>query len=103
MELFRANKIITEHVAETKLSIYLVGVDLNDNGDWLYRLNSLIKILIKTIPEFLIGYFGNSKMVLQMDIMDVAIDSAKAMYKIDVFQKVRDIYGKRNEIEDFFF
>lgn len=100
MELFGANKIITEHIAETELSTYLVGFDLNDNGDLLYRLNSLIKILIKAIPEFSMGYFGNGKMVSQMDVMDVAIDSAKAMYKIYVFQKVRDIYGNGNEIDD---
>ncbi len=100
MELFGANRIITEHIAETELSTYLVGFDLNDNGDSAYRLNSLIKILIKAIPEFSMGCFGNGRAVSQLDVMDVAIESAKAMYKIDVFQKVRDIYGNGNEIDD---
>lgn len=100
MKLFGANKIITEKIAETDLSTYLVGFDINDNGDSFYRLDSLIKLLIKAVPEFALGCFGNSGITQNVDMMDVAVNSAKAIYKVDVFQKVRDIYGHGGLIED---
>lgn len=100
MELFGAEKIITEKIAETELSTYLVGFDINDNGDSYYRIDSLIKLLIKAIPEFAMGCFGNNGSTSNIDMMEVAVNSAKAIYKVDVFQKVRDIYGHGGIIED---
>jgi hypothetical protein len=100
MKLFGANKIVTEKIAETDLSTYLVGFDINDNGDSYYRIDSLIKLLIKAVPEFALGCFGNNGATQNEDLMEVAVNSAKAIYKVDVFQKVRDIYGCGGIIED---
>ena len=99
MSTFGAEKIITEKIAETELSTYLVGFDVDDEGRSNYRLKQLIKLFMKAIPEFSMGYFGNQS-VPNSQIMDVAIESAKAIYKIDVFQQVRDLYGNGQEIDD---
>ena len=100
MSVFGAEKIITEKIAETELSTYLVGFDIDDEGNSIYRIKSLVQLLIKAIPEFAMGYFGNDKSIPNTEIMNVVIESAKAIYKIDVFQKVRDIYGNGEELDD---
>lgn len=100
MSIFGAEKIITEKIAETELTTYLVGFDIDDEGNSVYRLKPLIQLLIKAIPEFAMGYFGNQGSTPNTRIMDVIIESAKAIYKIDVFQKVRDIYCDGEEIDD---
>lgn len=100
MSEFGAEKIITEKIAETDLTTYLVGFDVDDDGNSVYRLKSLIQLLLKAIPEFAMGYFGNTGSTPNTEIMDVVTDSAKAIYKIDVFQKVRDLYCDGAEIED---
>lgn len=47
MSTFGAEKIITEKIAETELSTYLVGFDVDDEGRSNYRLKQLIKLLMK--------------------------------------------------------
>jgi len=100
MSVFGAEKIITEKIAETDLAAYLVGFDVDDDGNNVYRLKSLVQLLLKAIPEFAMGYFGNAGSTPNTEIMDVVTDSAKAIYKIDAFQKVRDLYGNGAEIDD---
>lgn len=99
MSVFGAEKIVVEKIAEAELSTYLVGFDIDDEGRSNYRLRNLIKILIRAIPEFSMGYFGKEN-VKNAEVMDVVTESAKAIYKIDVFQKVRDLYGNGEEIDD---
>ncbi len=100
MSVFGAEKIITEKIAETELATYLVGFDIDSSGNSYYRINPLIKLLIKAIPEFAMGCFGNSGVTANVEIMDVVTEAAKAIYKIDVFQEVRDIYIGGKEIDD---
>jgi len=100
MSVFGAEKIITEKIAETDLTTYLVGFDIDEEGKSVYRLKALIELLLKAIPEFAMGYFGNKGTYSSAEIVDVLIDSAKAIYKVDVFQKVKDLYGDGSEIED---
>lgn len=100
MGVFGAEKIITEKIAETELTTYLVGFDVDENGNNVYRLKPLIQLLLKAIPEFALGYFGNTGSTLNTEIMDVVTDSAKAIYKIDAFQKVKDLYETGGEIDD---
>jgi len=100
MSVFGAEKIIAEKIAETELTTYLVGFDVDDNGNNIYRLKSLIQLLLKAIPEFAMGYFGNTGNTPNTEMMDAVIDSAKAIYRIDAFQKVRDLYGDGDEIDD---
>lgn len=99
LSVFGAEKIITEKISDTELETYLVGFDIDNEGRSYYRLKPLINLLINAIPEFAMGYFGNEN-VESANIMNIAIESAKAVYKIDIFQKVRDLYGNGQEIGD---
>ena len=100
MSVFGSEKIITEKISETELSTYLVGFDIDNEGNSIYRLKPLVQLLLKAIPEFAMGYFGNTGKVSNTEILEVVTESAKAIYKIDVFQKVRDLYGNGEEIDD---
>lgn len=100
MSVFGSEKIITEKIAEAELTTYLVGFDVDDDGNNIYRLKALIKLLLKAIPEFAMGCFGNTGSTPNTEMMDIVTDSAKAIYKIDAFQKVRDLYGNGDEIDD---
>lgn len=100
MGVFGADKIINEKIAESDLSAYLVGFDIDDNGKQYYREKSLVKLLLKAIPEFSLGYFGTSNTTPNTEIIEVITNCAKAIYKIDAFQKARDLYASGNEIVD---
>lgn len=99
MEYFGANKIIKQHTCQENLCTYFVGFDLNDSGESYYRINELIKLLIRVIPEFAFGnHLGNS--TLNTDIVSTLCEAANAVYSIDEFQKVRDIYLNGDVIDD---
>lgn len=100
MGIFGAEKIISEKIAESELSAYLVGFDIDDDGNFYYREKMLAKMLLKAIPEFSLGYFGSSDRTKNTEIVEVISNSAKAIYKIDAFQKVKDIYSSGGEIDD---
>lgn len=99
MGCFGANKIIKQHICEADLCTYLVGYDLDDNGNSYYRINSLVKLLTNVIPEFAFGHhLGTS--TPNTELVNVLCDAAKAIYSVDVFQKVRDIYLQGKSIDD---
>ncbi len=91
MKLFGANKIITQHISEADLCTYFVGFDLNNNGESVYRINHLVRLLIEVIPEFAFGHHCGET-TDNTEIVSTLIDAAKAIYSIDEFQKVRDLY-----------
>ncbi|MBU3178430.1 DUF1837 domain-containing protein [Clostridium estertheticum] len=99
MKLFGANKIIKEHISEADLCTYLVGFDLKDNGEREYRINELVKLLVNVIPEFAFGHHCGET-TDNTEIIQIIIEAAKAIYSIDEFQKVRDLYSKGLSIED---
>ncbi len=99
MEYFGANKIIKQHICQKNLCTYFVGFDLDDNGKSCYRINDLVKLLIRVIPEFAFGYhLGHT--TPSTEIVNTLSDAAKAVYSIDQFQKVRDIYLNGDSIND---
>ncbi len=92
MSAFGADKVIVQHFNKCDLSTYFVGFDLDDNGNSTYRIDSLVKVLTRVIPEFAFGHHLGTE-TKNTEIIDVCIETAKAIYKIDVFQKVRDLYN----------
>ena len=96
MEKFGANKIIKEHIHETDLCTYFVGFDLTDSGKNEYRMDRLVQLLTSVIPEYAFGHNN----VSSSKLVEYLTDAAKAIYSIDVFQKVRDIYSNGGLIED---
>lgn len=97
MEKFGANKVIKEHIHNTDLCTYFVGFDLTDSGNNEYRINSLVDLLTNVIPEYAFGYKDD---ISSPKIITYLTEAAKAIYSIDEFQKVRDIYESGRQIED---
>jgi len=95
---FNSEKIITHKINDTKLSTFLVGFDIDDNGDSKYRIKPLINKLADVIYEFAFG-FHDGEETSNNEILSKLIEAAQSIYKIDVFQKVKDIYNK-GSIED---
>lgn len=99
MALFGASKVITQSINETDLSTYFVGFDLAESGCNEYRWKSLIQLLIKVIPEFSFG-FHHGEETNNTEVVQMVCESANAIYKIDEFKKVKDIYDKGECIPD---
>ena len=97
MEKFGADKVITEHIHNTELCTYFVGFDLTDGGDTKYRIDALIDLLVQVLPEYAFGCKDDLK---STSIIRYIVEASKAIYSIDEFQKVRDIYNRGEQIED---
>lgn len=99
MGVFNADKVIKEHISESDLCTYFVGFDLNDNGDSVYRLKDLVKLLISAIPEFALG-FHKGTTTENSDMVSVLTDAAKSIYKIPEFKEVSKLYSSGSELDD---
>jgi len=96
---FNSEKIITHKINETELSTFLVGFDINDNGDIEYRAKPLIEKLSHVIYEFAFG-FHDGEDTPNNEILSKLTEAAKSIYKIDAFQKVKDLYDNDGSIND---
>ena len=92
---FGSEKVIIEHISETDLKTYLVGFDLTDSGESIYRWGNLTNILQKVIPEFAFGHHVGDKINLS-DITSLLCDAAKSIYKIKEYEEVKKIYVDKN-------
>lgn len=96
---FNSENIITHKINEIGLSTFLVGFDINDSGISQYRLKPLIQKLCDVIQEFAFGFHegdstDNTKTYSKL------IEAAQSIYKIDAFQKVKDLYENNGSITD---
>lgn len=96
---FNSEKIITHIINESELSTFLVGYDIDDNGDTFYRIKPLIEKLSHVIYEFAFG-FHDGENTPNTEILSKLTEAAQSIYKIDEFQKVKDIYDNNGSIED---
>ncbi len=96
---FNSEKIITHKINESELSTFLVGYDIDDNGDTLYRIKPLIEKLSHVIYEFAFG-FHDGEDTPNTEILSKLTEAAQSISKIDEFQKVRDIYDNNGSIDD---
>lgn len=99
MNYYGSHKVIKEKIIQDDLHTYFVDFDLSDNGDIYYRINELVKLLISVIPEFSFGHHLGTT-VSNAEAVSLISQAAKAVYSIDVFQKVRDIYSSGGIIGD---
>ncbi|APY00475.1 HamA C-terminal domain-containing protein [Lacinutrix venerupis] len=95
---FNSEKIITHKINDTELSTFLVGFDIDDNGESKYRIKHLINKLSDVIIEFAFG-FHEGEDTPNNEILSKLTEAAQSIYKIDAFQKVKDIYNN-GTIED---
>ena len=88
---FNSEGIISHKISESNISTFLVGFDLNDKGDFEYRLKPLVNKLSEVIPEFSFG-FHEGQTTRNTEILPKLIEAAKSIYKIDHFERASKIY-----------
>jgi hypothetical protein len=96
---FNSRKVITEHISEADLKTYLVGFDVDQNNKRYYRLDNLVWILERTIPEFAFGHHQGEDVSIT-EITDTLREAARSIYRIEQFQKAREIYENGGCISD---
>jgi hypothetical protein len=96
---FNSEKIITHKINEAELSTFLVGFDIDDKGDSKYRIKPLIEKLSHVIYEFAFG-FHDGETTPNNEILSKLTEAAQSIYKIDAFQKVKDLYDNNGSITD---
>lgn len=96
---FGSEKVIKQQISEAELCTYLVGFDLEDNGQKEYRWSSLINKLMSALQEFAFG-FHEGESTLNAETYEKIANSARAVYKIDAFQKVKDLCDNGGFIAD---
>ncbi len=96
---FGSEKIIKQQISEAELCTYLVGFDIGNNGKREYRWSSLINKLMSALQEFAFG-FHEGESTLNSETYEKIANSAKAVYKIESFQKVKDLYENGGFIGD---
>jgi hypothetical protein len=99
LSIFGSEKVIKQRISESNWSTYLVGFDINDTGTREYRWGNLIQLLIKVIPEFAFGFHDGTQ-TDNTELISKVSDAARSIYKIDEFQKVKDIYLSGDYIKD---
>ncbi len=83
---FKSNKVIEERISDAKLRVFDAGFDQN-----LYRLQPFAEVIMKTLPEFALGYEVEG--VLNQDVYERLKKAAEMMYKTDKY-KSRGEFGE---------
>lgn len=96
---FNSEKIIIQQINNVDFSTFLVGFDLNDLGEKEYRIKPLVTKLTHVIQEFAFGFHEDTQ-TDNTETLSKLTDAAKSIYKIDSFQKVKDIYDNNGTIDD---
>ncbi len=96
---FNSEKIIIHKINDAELSTFLVGFDIDDSGESKYRIKPLINKLSDVIYEFAFG-FHDGEETSNNEILGKLTEAAQSIYKIDAFQKVKDIYDNDGSITD---
>ncbi|EPH0461626.1 HamA C-terminal domain-containing protein [Klebsiella quasipneumoniae] len=96
---FKAHEVIEERMRDQALCSYLVGFDINDTGVSYFRMDPLIMKILSALHEFAYG-FHEGEQTDNTQTLSKIIDAARSIYKIDEYQKVKDIYLNSGELTD---
>ncbi|WP_168393155.1 HamA C-terminal domain-containing protein, partial [Erwinia amylovora] len=99
MTPFNSQQVIEERIKQSTLCSYLVGFDINDSGSSFYRIDPLVMKILSALHEFAYGFHEGSN-TDNTDTLNKIIDAARSVYKIDEYQKVKDIYLNSGSIDD---
>lgn len=88
---FGSERVITQHISKADLKTYFVGFDIDDNHVRQYRLENLVDLLQRVIPEFAFGHHEGATINIA-EITDKLREAAKSIYKIKEFEETREIY-----------
>ena len=87
-KIFDKKNVILIRVDDSDLASFLVDSDINDTGDYEWRIKELAEAVINVVPEYVFAnHMGGS--ILQTDIIDAVRESAKALYKVKEYDLMR--------------
>lgn len=90
MTPFNSQQVIDERIKSINLRGYLVGFDLDDVGNNQYRISPLILKILSALHEFCFGHHEGCS-TDNTETLNKIIESAKLVYKIDSFCKIREL------------
>lgn len=96
---FKAHEVIEERIKESELCSYLVGFDIDDSGVSFYRLDPLVMKILSALHEFAFG-FHEGEQTDNTETLFKLIESSRSIYKIDEYQKVKDLYFNSGALTD---
>ena len=87
--IFDKKDVILLKVNEDDLMSFLVDTDINDVGDYDWRLPDLTEAIINTIPEYVFADYKGSQTSL-VEMVARLREAAKSIYKIPEYRLMRD-------------
>lgn len=106
MTPFNSQQVIEERINDLGLRSYLVGFDLSDSGESIYRINPLSLKILSALHEFCFGHH-EGQLTNNTETFTKLVESAKLVYKIESFRKIRDLCAlasyDEGDIPDKFF
>ncbi|WP_137513522.1 HamA C-terminal domain-containing protein, partial [Escherichia coli] len=96
---FKAHEVIEERIKGQDLCSYLVGFDINDSGVSFYRLDSLVMKILSALHEFAYGFHEGTQ-TDNTETLSKLIEASRSIYKIDEYQKVKDLYLNSGALTD---
>ncbi|WP_027293172.1 HamA C-terminal domain-containing protein [Robinsoniella sp. KNHs210] len=91
MRIFDKKNVILVRVQEEDVNSFVVDVDIDDNGQPLYRLNDLTEAIISVIPEYVFAEYENDS-INQMNAVDKLREAARSIYKVKEYDLMRRVY-----------
>lgn len=96
---FGSRNVIESKISENNLKSFLVGFDLDDNGGSVYRWTHLVTKIINVIHEFSFGFHEGTS-TNNTQTLEKIIEAANSIYKINEFQRARDMYNNGEHVDD---
>lgn len=96
---FKAHEVIEERVKAADLRSYLVGFDINDSGVSFYRLDPFVMKILSALHEFAYGFHEGTQ-TDNTETLSKLIDASRSIYKIDEYQKIKDLYLNSGALSD---
>ena len=89
--IFDKKNVILIRVDELDLASFLVDSDINDSGDYEWRIKELAEAIINVVPEYVFAnHMGGS--IPQTNMVDALRDSAKAIYKVKEYKTCKHTF-----------
>lgn len=86
--IFDKKNVILIRVDESDLASFLVDSDINDSGEYEWRIKELAEAIINVVPEYVFAnHMGGS--IQQTDMVEALRNSAKAIYKVKEYDLMR--------------
>jgi hypothetical protein len=96
---FGSERVITQHFSNADFNTFFVGFDINGEGQRYYRIENLVELLQKVIPEFAFGHHEGTSISLT-EVLPKLREAARSIYKIESFSRCKEIYERGKHVSD---